>query len=148
MSKQKPRRVKALLKKLGIVDCATFGAFVKQFVKFGIVGLSNTLISLGVYYSLVMIGLYYIAAHAIAFALSVLNAYYWSSKFVFKQSKGNRKWRLAKVYTVYGFTFLLSVGLLYTLVEILGVSELIAPLINLCITVPLNFLLNKFWAFR
>jgi putative flippase GtrA len=29
-----------------------------------------------------------------------------------------------------------------------GVSKLIAPILNLLVSVPVNFLLNKFWAFR
>ncbi|MEG2931919.1 MAG: GtrA family protein [Ruthenibacterium sp.] len=29
-----------------------------------------------------------------------------------------------------------------------GVSEWIAPVINLVITIPLNFILNKFWTFK
>ena len=140
--------MRTLLEKLGIVDRASFWAFVKQFAKFGIVGISNTLISLAIYYALVFLGLHYIIAYIIAFVISVLNAYYWSRKYVFNQSKDKSKWQLAKVYVVYGFTFLLSMGLLYLMVDFIGISELIAPIINLCVTVPLNFLLNKFWAFR
>ena len=28
------------------------------------------------------------------------------------------------------------------------VSEFVAPIINLLISVPINFVINKFWAFR
>jgi putative flippase GtrA len=34
------------------------------------------------------------------------------------------------------------------MVNYLNISEFIAPILNLIITIPLNFLLNKFWAFR
>lgn len=33
-------------------------------------------------------------------------------------------------------------------VQICYVSEWIAPIINLLVSVPLNFLINKFWAFK
>ena len=120
----------------------------QQFMKFGIVGVSNTLISLVIYYILLFIGIQYIFANAIAFTLSVLNAFYWNRKYVFKSRDGSKVRQLVKVYVSYGLTFALSTGLLVFQVEIMGVSYLIAPLINLCITTPLNFTLNKAWAFR
>jgi len=139
--------MKKLLLKLGIEDMLSFWMFIKQFIKFSIVGVSNTLISLGIYYALVYLGINYLLANLIAFLLSVLNAYFWNSRFVFK-SKGNVLRKLVKVYTAYGFTLLLSTTLLYLMVDIIGISQLIAPLINIAITVPINFLLNKFWSFK
>ena len=140
--------MKKLLSKLGIVDLPSFWAFAKQFLKFGIVGISNTLLALAIYYALVFFGVNYILSNTVAFAISVLNAYYWNRKFVFGQSGKSKPVQLAKVYAAYGLTFLLSTGLLFLMVDVLGISELVAPLINLCVTVPLNFLLNKFWAFK
>ena len=50
-----------------------------------------------------------------------------------------------KKYLVLSVVFnILSV----VLVGFFGVSKLIAPILNLLISVPVNFLLNKFWAFR
>ena len=141
--------MKSLLKKLGIQDIQGFWAFIKQFVKFGVVGVSNTLLALTIYYVLVLIfGINYILANTAAFAISVLNAYYWNSKYVFKQSTNSMSKRLIKVYVSYGITFFISTGLLFLMVDIIGISEVVAPIINLSVTVPLNFLLNKFWAFR
>jgi putative flippase GtrA len=120
----------------------------KQFVKFGLVGVSNTLLSLAIYYLLVMLGVNFILANGIAFVLSVLNSYYWNNRFVFsKSTKGHLK-PLIRTYLCYGSTFLLSTGLLYLMVAQLGISKLIAPLLNLIITIPLNFLINKYWAFK
>ena len=55
---------------------------IAQFIKFGIVGLSNTLIAYLVYAVCIYIGLHYLLANVIAFAVSVLNAYYWSDRYV------------------------------------------------------------------
>jgi len=136
-----------LLSKLGIKDSASFWMLFKQFFKYGIVGVSNTLISLGAYYALVHFGVHYLIANLIAFILGTLNAYYWNNKYVFK-AKGNSLSRLARVFAAYGFTLLLSTGLLYLMVDVIGISKFIVPIINLCITIPTNFLLNKFWAFK
>ena len=55
-----------------------------QFIKFGIVGVSNTLISLAVYQlALNALGLHYLAANALGLVISVVNAYYWNNRCVF-----------------------------------------------------------------
>jgi len=140
--------MKTLLLKLGINDIASARVFIWQFVKFGIVGLSNTILSLAIYYVLVFSQVHYLIAHTIAFMVSVLNAYYWNRKYVFKQMDGNKYKQLAKVYAAYGFTFFLGMGLMFIIVDVIGISNLVAPIINLCVTVPLNFILNKYWSFR
>ena len=56
---------------------------------------------------------------------------------------------LMKTYAAYGFTGLfLSEVLLMLWVNKLGINEYIAPIINLLVTVPLNFLMQKYWAFK
>lgn len=123
-----------------------------QFIKFGIVGLSNTFISLGVYWiCYYLLNMHYQASNIIAFIISVTNAYYWNYKFVFNKkdsSSNNHAKSYIKVVCSYGTTFLLSTGLLYVWVDHFNISAGIAPLINLIITIPLNFLLNRFWAFK
>ena len=54
-----------------------------QFVKFGLVGASNTVISLITYYIFVFLGLNYLVANFLGFITGTLNAYYWNSRFVF-----------------------------------------------------------------
>ena len=120
-----------------------------QFLKFGIVGLTNTAISLGIYYLFIYFNKdLYIVGNTVGFIVSVLNAYYWNNKYVFeKKEKGHLK-PIIKTFLSYGTTFLLSTALLFIMVNYLSVSEYIAPIINLIITIPLNFLLNKFWSFK
>ena len=38
--------------------------------------------------------------------------------------------------------------LLWFFTSICHISDYVAPVLNLLITIPLNFVLNKFWAFR
>ncbi len=128
-----------------------------QFVKFGLVGVSNTVISY-VLNVLVLLALKpyalwwdYIAGNLVAFFLSVLWSYYWNSKFVFTPEAGEQRSHLKallKTYISYGFTGIILTNLLSSLWIYLGVSKMIAPLINLIVSVPLNFILNKLWAFR
>ena len=120
----------------------------KQFIKFGLVGVSNTLISLGTYYLLYFLEINYLIANTIGFVVSVLNSYYWNNKYVFKKTQSGHLKPLIKTFLSYGSTFLLSSFLLFVMVQHLGISEVIAPIITLVITIPLNFLMNKFWAFK
>ena len=122
-----------------------------QFVKFGIVGVSNTLISLVIYYIGLYFGIYYVISNVLGFFAGTLNAYYWNNKYVFGQGKEERNLlkTLLKTFMAYAFTGLVLANiLLYIWVDILGISEYLGPLINLVVTVPLNFVINKLWAFR
>ena len=80
--------------------------------------------------------------------IGVINAYIWNSKFVFSKGKDKLSLKLIRIYASYGLAFLLSTGFLFLMVDLLGISEMVAPVINLFIITPINFLLNKFWVFR
>ncbi|MBQ2896354.1 MAG: GtrA family protein [Oscillospiraceae bacterium] len=120
-----------------------------QFMKFGMVGVSNTLISLGCYYALVYFGVNYLLANAVGFVVSVCNSYFWNSRFVFKDKKEQSGLRaFFKVFCSYGVSFCLSSVLMFVFVQLLGISEYLAPILRLAFTIPLNFVMNKLWAFK
>jgi len=55
---------------------------------------------------------------------------------------------LLKTYAAHTLTGILLNNLLFWFwIEQLGISRYIAPLVNLSISVPLNFVINKFWMF-
>lgn len=121
----------------------------EQFIKFAIVGCSNTIINLAVYYLCIYLGVHYLIAYTLGFLVSVCNAFYWNNKYVFKNKQEQSIMKaFIKVLASYGFTFLLSIALMSLLVEILNVSSYIAPILKMVITIPLNFFLNKIWAFK
>lgn len=133
---------------------------VMEFVKFGIVGLSNTLISYLIYlvvlnvldkYEL-LIKFDYFIANIVAFVLSVLWSFYWNNKYVFKVEDGKERnvfLALIKTYMSYAFTgLLLNNVLAYVWIDVLGINKNVAPLITLIISVPINFVINKLWAFK
>lgn len=131
-----------------------------QFIKFGIVGFSNTIIS----YLLYVLSLLsfqklqifsttdYLIAQVIAFILSVLWSFYWNNKYVFEKNENEERHllkSLVKTYVSYAFTGLFLNSILSLLwVEVFHWSKMIAPIINLLVSVPLNFIMNKFWAFK
>ena len=122
-----------------------------QFLKFGLVGVSNTLVAWACYYFFLWIDedLYMIGS-VVGTVVSIANAFFWNDKYVFKSD--NNDWRsklkrLGKTYVSYGGTSLLGILVLWIEVRFWGISKAIAPPLNLIITIPLNFLLNKFWTF-
>lgn len=123
-----------------------------QFIKFGLVGLSNTVLSYVVYCVLVKLNTHYQIANIVGFIVGVLNSYYWNNRYVFKTNEGEKRNHiktLFKTFVAYGITGLLLQGfLLWLFVERFEIDSLIAQLLGLCITVPLNFVLNKFWSFK
>lgn len=56
--------------------------------------------------------------------------------------------RLGKTYVSYGGTSILSNVLLWIEVTFFSVNKTIAPIVNLLVTIPLNFIINKLWTFK
>lgn len=155
------------------------GLFI-QFLKFGLVGISNTLVS-GVIYFL-MNELWFpgkwFAASLVSWVISVLNAYLWQNIFVFKEdeTKKHRVWwqTLFKTYMSYAFTGLfLNNVLLWLWTDVIDIAQFCGHIIdffanihigflgntetfssnmgwfiNMMISIPLNFIINKCWAYR
>ena len=123
-----------------------------QFIKFGIVGLINTILSYAItnscYY---LLHLHEQISNVIAFIITVFISFMLNGKFVFKENKEERSfWKsLLKVYASYSITSLfLTAILLYVEEQKLGIPHYIATLMNLIVTVPINFILNKLWAYK
>lgn len=120
-----------------------------QFIKFGVIGVSNTLISTAVYYLFIWIDTdLYLIGNVIGWIVSVFNSFYWNNRFVFKNSEFSWWNKLLRTYIAYGGSFVIGSLLLALQVSVIGVSAWLAPWINMVITIPLNFIINKFWAFK
>lgn len=120
---------------------------VAQFIKFGLVGASNTLISLIIYYLLVMLQANYLLATIMGYVISSLSGYVLNKLWVFKD-KTDTKRSIFRYYVVYISALLLNIMSMYLWVDILGISKQIAPILTLCITIPYNFIFSKLWTFR
>lgn len=122
-----------------------------QFFQFALVGVLNNIVYYIVYILLILLNINYILANIIAFAVSVVNSFYWNNKYVFGSAINSLKGFIisfVKTFLCYSLTgIILSNLLLVFWVEKLHIHKMIAPIINLIFTVPLNYLLNKYWAF-
>lgn len=148
-----------------------------QFIKFGLVGALNTVLNYLIYnfcYYVFNSGVH--IANFVGFVITVFIAYILQSRFVFKQNESGEKriwWKvLIKTYVSYSFTGLFLTELLLLLwINVINIGQYLgeasewlsnfeitidqydlaaslAPLLNMLITIPTNFLINKFWAYR
>ena len=145
--------MKEVLSKININSKEDLIKLVKQFLKFGIVGGVNTVLS----YIITNVSFYLLGWHEqvsnfIAFFITVFISFLLNRKFVFRpEDKKEQSWikQLLKVFASYSITGLfLTAILLYLEETFLGIPHYLATLMNLIITVPLNFILNKLWAFK
>lgn len=131
---------------------------ITQFIMFGIVGVSNTII--GYFLNVLVLFLLrpykvsfdYIIGNIVGFVLSVLWSFYWNNRLVFVQKEGQHRnllKSLLKAYAAYSFTGIILNNIFsWLLITVFQISKYIAPLINLIISVPLNFVINKLWTFK
>ena len=122
----------------------------EQFIKFALVGCSNSLVCLVVcYFILFCFGEgRYLFGQTLGYIAAVFNSFFWNSKYVFSNHKGNKKIAFGKMCVCNVVVYMLQMGALYLLVDIMAVSEWSAPVLAILIALPVNFLLNKLIAFR
>jgi putative flippase GtrA len=119
-----------------------------QFVKFGIVGVSNTLISFAVYILLLKVfGMWYVAASAIGFAVGAVNGFLWNRAWTFRGHVGDAltpvRW-----FVVQSCGLLVDLGLVYVLVDGVGLDKLVGQAATTAIVTMLTFFVNRAWTFR
>lgn len=128
------------------------GKVLLQFIKFGLVGVTNTAVSYSIYALIIWLGGHYLVASIVSFIISVAWSFLLNNRFVFRKESGEKRiwWKvLLKTYLSYAITGLVLANiLLYLWIDVLGVNQYIAFFLNLILTIPTNFILNKMWAFR
>ena len=117
-----------------------------QFVRFCIVGLSNTALSLIVFVVAVSAGVPYLAASCGAFAAGAINGYTLNRVWTFKAGSF-RAQGLARYVLVQGLGLGLNAALLAALVEGLNLASIPAQALVLPFISVLTFALNRRWTF-
>jgi putative flippase GtrA len=119
-----------------------------QFVKFGIVGVSNTLLTFAVYTLLLKgFGVWYIAASAIGFAVGAVNGFLLNRRWTFREHVGDALTPL-RWFVVQGCGLLFNLGLVYLFVQHAGLDKLLGQACATAIVVVLTFFANRSWTFR
>ena len=119
-----------------------------QFMKFGIVGVSNTLLTFAVYTLLLKVfGVWYLAASAIGFALGATNGFLLNRRWTFREHVGDAltpvRWAI-----VQGCGLAVNEGLLYVFVHDAGLDKLLAQAFATAVVTVTTFAANRAWTFR
>jgi putative flippase GtrA len=119
-----------------------------QFVKFGIVGVSNTALAFAIYTVLLKgFGVWYLAASAIGFVVGAINGFLLNRRWTFADHVGDAltpvRWGV-----VQGCGLALNEGLLYLFVDGAGVEKLLGQAFATVIVTVLTFFVNRAWTFR
>ena len=119
-----------------------------QFVKFGIVGISNTLLTLAIYTLLLKVaGVWYLAASAIGFGVGAVNGFLLNRRWTFRGHVGDAltpvRWTI-----VQGCGLALNEGLLYLLVHDARLDKLLAQALATGVVTVCTFTANRAWTFR
>jgi putative flippase GtrA len=121
---------------------------VVQFLKFGIVGVSNTLIAFAVYTILLKgFGVWYILASGIGFVVGAVNGFLLNRRWTFREHVGDAltpvRWAV-----VQSCGLACNLALVYVFVHDAGMDKLIGQIPATAIVVVLTFLVNRAWTFR
>lgn len=119
-----------------------------QFVKFGIVGISNTLLTLVVYTVLLRaFGVWYLAASAIGFAVGATNGFLLNRRWTFREHVGDAftpvRWGIVQTCGLG-----IDEGLLYLLVHDAHLDKLLAQVCATAVVTVTTFIANRAWTFR
>src|SRR6201987_635980 len=97
-----------------------------QFIKFGIVGVSNTLLTFAVYTLLLKVfGVWYLLASAVGFAVGAVNGFLLNCRWTFRGHVGDARTPL-RWGIVQGGGLGINLGLLYVLVHDARLDKLVA----------------------
>jgi putative flippase GtrA len=121
---------------------------VVQFVKFGIVGISNTLLTFAVYTLLLKVfGVWYLAASAIGFSAGAVNGFLLNRRWTFRGHVGDAltpvRWTVVQVCGLG-----LNEGLLFLFVHDVHIDKLLAQAFATAAVTITTFTANRAWTFR
>lgn len=122
---------------------------VKQAIKYGIVGVSNTLITMAVIWVMMkLLGYSDVTSNAVGYIAGVVNSFIWNKQWTFK-SKGRWVSSAVRFGIVFGICYFLQLGLVVLLLnKYLPIDPYYNHLIGMVFYTAINFLMNKYFTFK
>ncbi|OKZ87680.1 GtrA family protein [Clostridium sp. 29_15] len=118
-----------------------------RFIKFGMVGVINTLVNWIIFFILNALGMYYILANIIAYILGTVNSYLWNTLWVFKYKDKASTETTIKFIILNLIGLGLNTGILYVLVDLCNLNKFIGLVTTTAIVMIINYIVNKLWVF-
>ena len=118
-----------------------------RFIKFGMVGVINTLVNWIIFFILNALGMYYILANIIAYILGTVNSYLWNTLWVFKYKDKASTETTIKFIILNLIGLGLNTGILDVLVDLCNLNKFIGLVTTTAIVMIINYIVNKLWVF-
>ncbi|MCL5406906.1 MAG: GtrA family protein [Patescibacteria group bacterium] len=122
---------------------------VRQFIKFGIVGASSTVIDWGIFYFLnLTFGIYYLTAKVLSFSIAVFNSFIWNRRWTFRSTDPSHGKEFTKFLIIALVGLSLNALIMYLAVSIFHTRKIFGLAFATGIVTFWNFLANKFYTFK
>lgn len=119
-------------------------------LRFGAVGVVNTLVDAAVYFLLTRGGLFataLVTAKAFSFVAATLSSFFLNRRFTFRVEGPVRLAEVARFYASVSVGFVVNIFSMYVFVHVLGIYDLLALVLTTGLTFLINFMLTKAWVF-
>lgn len=119
-----------------------------QFIKFGIVGVSNTLLTAGIIWILLKelhCSDYF--SNLIGYIVGLINSFIWNRKWTF-ESKAKVSVTVFKFILTFAISYLLQLGNLYLMLHYTHIDPYFCQLLSIVVYTCINFGLNKYYTFK
>lgn len=121
---------------------------IKQAIKYGIVGVANTLITaLVIWVMMKLFGCSSVLSNAVGYAAGVINSFFLNKQWTFK-AKGNWIGSALRFALAFGVCYLFQLGVLLYLNRTLTIDPYYNQLIAMAFYTVANFLMNKYFTFK
>lgn len=131
------RRIVDLVKKL----------FDDKRIRFLMVGVINTVVGYGFYALFIYLGLDAYLATTLSTILGVINSYFWSKYFTFRQPKKSLPEALRFVL-VYAVSYGANLALVYLFVDRMGMDKYLSGVACLFVTTIVSYVGHNFFSFK
>lgn len=121
----------------------------KEFIKFCIVGTTNLLIYISIYWLTTrQLSWHYSVGSVAGFLVAVTWSFYFNLKWTFKSKIGEESQQYIKFVVANIVSLLFNLAFLALFIEFFRIYDLLAQFMSSFIVAFINFGLNRFWTFR
>ncbi len=116
--------------------------------RFGATGVLNTAVDYGTFFVLAQLcGVNIYLSQFLSYSIATLNSYFVNKKWTFQREGMFATREFVKFLAVNLVSLGASLLLMYLLHDLLGIHKMLAKVLTAFVTIPINFLGNRFWVF-
>ena len=119
----------------------------REFVRFNIVGIANTVLAYGIFSLVFYLSGIYMAALIADYLWSITFSLILNTLFTFRQAEFRGIVTVVKMLATYGVMFLLNWLILYLMVDIGGLNEYLSQFFSIFFVALTSYLMQKLFVF-